>query len=69
MWPRGKWTLPPHRACGVNWTGFCPPTPGQLGSQECGGPLGTPWLIGGIICVVVAAALYFLFEGLLSQRA
>jgi hypothetical protein len=42
--------------------------PGQLGSQECGGPLGAPWLIGGIVGVVVAAALLVLFDRMAAHR-
>ena len=34
--------------------------PGQLGSQECGGALGGPWLIGGIVSIVAAVVLYVL---------
>jgi hypothetical protein len=43
--------------------------PGQLGSQECGGALGAPWLIGGIVCIVAAVALFILLERLPAQRA
>jgi hypothetical protein len=52
----------------------CPSTPfvfapGQLGSQECGGALGAPWLMGGIVCVVVAGALFILLGRFTAQKA
>jgi hypothetical protein len=52
----------------------CPSTPfvfgpGQLGSQECGGALGAPWLIGGIVCVLAAVALFVLLGRFTAQKA
>lgn len=42
--------------------------PGQLGSVECGGPIGAPWLIAGIMAFVAAVALLIVFERLHAQR-
>jgi hypothetical protein len=52
----------------------CPSTPfvfgpGQLGSQECGGALGAPWLVAGIVCVMAAVALFVLVGRLTVQKA